>query len=73
MPNERDGPAVTPARWPSLTQMILRSIAQTGKQTAKPVRPLEENFETIEEFLEANSKYTEALIDWKTEQRLRLR
>ena len=60
----------TPERWPSVVQMIQRAIEQARKQAAKPTKPLEEDFETIEEFLEAEDKYIENLIDWKIEQHL---
>ncbi len=70
MLDERDGLAVgipqvikTPEKWPSVVEMIQRSIRETP-----PVRPLEQDFETIEEFLETENEFIENLIDFKIEQ-----
>ncbi len=70
MPDERNGlakgiPQVirTRERWPTVIEMVQRS-----SQTAPPVRPLEQDFETIEEFLEAENEFIENLIDFKIEQ-----
>lgn len=78
MPNGRAGLAVgapqitkTPERWPSVVEMIQRSIEQTFKRTARPVKPKEEDFESIEEFLDAEFEHIEALMDWKIDQRFK--
>ena len=71
MPNERDGlakgiPRITKTRrsiWPSVTQMISRNI-----QAARPVRPCEDDFESLEEWDAAGDQHIEDLMDWKIEQ-----
>lgn len=47
--------------------------AESFESSERPVKPIEDNFETYEEYLAAQDEYLEKLTDWKVEQRFKER